>query len=161
MHGKPQSDAEITILLPDGTQKKVKTKQDGRTEVLSDSGRYGAWARYWEPVGGERDGKKYVETRNYATLVLMRNSRRPPHRLRLAFWAEACACYNGQTFRNASRSDVKFRRGSERWLAVRIRRPHCTYPFLRSTAAVSGLFERLNLTDGKWEALPGGPACRE
>ncbi len=58
-HGKPQQQNEVTILLPDGSQKKVKTDESGLTDVLTQSGRYGAWARYWEG-----------ETHNYATLVL-------------------------------------------------------------------------------------------
>ncbi len=68
-HGKPQPDSEVTIILPDGTQKKLKTDGGGLTETLTETGRFGAWARYWEALGGEREGKQYTETRNYATLV--------------------------------------------------------------------------------------------
>jgi len=46
--GKPVADAEITVILPDGKQQKVKTGRDGRTPVLTQTGRYGAWARFWE-----------------------------------------------------------------------------------------------------------------
>jgi hypothetical protein len=53
----------------DGSQKKLTTAADGLTDQLTQPGRYGAWARFWETVGGERDGKAYAETRNYATLV--------------------------------------------------------------------------------------------
>jgi N-acetylneuraminic acid mutarotase len=58
-HGKPQQQNEVTILLPDGSQKKLKTDESGLTDVLTQTGRYGAWARYWEG-----------ETHNYATLVV-------------------------------------------------------------------------------------------
>jgi hypothetical protein len=56
--GKPVADAEITVILPDGKQQKVKTGRDGRTPVLTQTGRYGAWARFWE-----------TDVRHYATLV--------------------------------------------------------------------------------------------
>ena len=57
-HNKPQPNAEITVILPDGTQQRVKTDAMGQTELFSSSGRYGAWARYWETGSGEREGKK-------------------------------------------------------------------------------------------------------
>ncbi|HEY3744146.1 MAG TPA: hypothetical protein VGL53_30080 [Bryobacteraceae bacterium] len=68
-HGKPLPDSEVTVILPNGTQKKLKTDSAGITDILTQTGRYGAWARYWEKIGGERDGKTYAETHNYATLV--------------------------------------------------------------------------------------------
>src|ERR1700743_47931 len=43
-HGQPQPDAEITVILPDGTQKKLTTDKSGQTETLSVTGRFGAWA---------------------------------------------------------------------------------------------------------------------
>jgi hypothetical protein len=160
VHGKPQPDAEITILLPDGTQKTVKTKQDGRTEVFSESGRYGAWARYWEPVGGEREGKKYVETRNYATLVFDAQPAQatasdvaapPASKPALAITATRFAILPEAT---SSFGEVV----SNGWLYVY--GGHIAHTHSYSTESVSGLFERLNLTDGKWEALPGGPGLQ-
>ncbi len=68
-HGKPQPNSEVTIILPDGAQKKLMTDAAGLTDVLTQTGRYGAWARCWEPASGEREGKSYAETRNYATIV--------------------------------------------------------------------------------------------
>lgn len=56
--GKPLPDAEITVILPDGTQQKVMTGADGRTGPFKQTGRYGAWARFWE-----------TSERHYATLV--------------------------------------------------------------------------------------------
>ena len=69
VNGKPKAKAEITIILPDGKHKKVMTDENGQTEALDQTGRYGAWARHWEEKPGERDGQKYTEVRHYATLV--------------------------------------------------------------------------------------------
>ncbi len=57
-HGKPLAKSEVTIILPDATQKKLMTDDAGITDALPQTGRYGAWARSWEG-----------EVRNYATVV--------------------------------------------------------------------------------------------
>jgi hypothetical protein len=67
--GHAQAGAEVTVILPDGSQKKMTTDGDGRTETLAGRGRFGAWARYWESAKGQRDGTPYDEVRHYATLV--------------------------------------------------------------------------------------------
>ncbi|MEQ1945981.1 MAG: DUF4198 domain-containing protein [Bryobacteraceae bacterium] len=67
--GKPLADAEVTVILPDGKMKPVKTDKSGRTEVFAMTGRYGAWVRFFETTPGEREGKKYGEVHHYATLV--------------------------------------------------------------------------------------------
>ena len=69
VRGKPEPNSEITVILPDNSQKKLKTDAMGQTELLTQTGRYGAWGRFWEPSAGERDNKKYEEIRHYATLV--------------------------------------------------------------------------------------------
>jgi len=38
-HGKPQLKTEVTIILPDGAQRKLTTDQAGLTEVLTQTGR--------------------------------------------------------------------------------------------------------------------------
>ena len=68
--GKAVAEAEVTILLPGGTKKAVKTDSTGFTPTFDASGRYGVFARVTEPKGGEHAGKKYDETRYYATLVV-------------------------------------------------------------------------------------------
>ncbi len=69
--GKPASaDQEVTVILPDDSQKLVKTDASGLTPPFLHTGRYGAWARHWENKSGERDGKKYEQIRHYATLVV-------------------------------------------------------------------------------------------
>ncbi len=67
--GRPVADAEVTILKPDGGKTKSKTNVDGLTEAFSEKGRYGAWAKTVIAGAGEHGGKKYDETRHYATLV--------------------------------------------------------------------------------------------
>jgi len=70
--GKPAADAEVTVLLPgDGKEKKaVKTDKEGFTPAFDKPGRYGVFARVTDPTAGEYAGKKYTETRYYATLVV-------------------------------------------------------------------------------------------
>jgi hypothetical protein len=158
VRGKPQPDSEITIILPDGSQKKVKTNQAGQTEVLTSMGRYGAWARYWEPVGGERDGKRFEETRHYATLVFdafsattataaAAEGRQPVGitATRFGTLPEATSSFGGVV--------------SDGWLYVY--GGHIAHTHSYSTDAVSGRFRRLKLADGKtWEELPGGPGLQ-
>jgi hypothetical protein len=59
---------EITVILPDGTRRR-KTNDAGETEVLTETGRFGAWARFWEAGSGEHDGKHYSQVRHYAMVV--------------------------------------------------------------------------------------------
>ena len=68
--GKPVTDAEITVLLPDGTKEKAKTDASGKTKPFAATGRYGAWAKVNEIKSGESDGQKYDEIRHYATVVV-------------------------------------------------------------------------------------------
>jgi uncharacterized GH25 family protein len=68
--GKATADAEVTVILPDGKKEKVKTDHQGMTKEFTGAGRYGAWTRTTEAKSGEHGGKKYEETRHYATLVV-------------------------------------------------------------------------------------------
>jgi hypothetical protein len=131
-HGQPQPDAEITVILPDGTQKKLTTDKSGQTEPLSVTGRYGAWARHWDTVAGDRNGKAYGEIHNYATIVFDAAVTLP----------EATSSFGAVT--------------SDGWLYVYGGHTAVTHSY--STAAVSGRFARLKLADGTaWEQLPAGP----
>ena len=67
--GRPVADADVTVILPDGGQEKVKTGPDGLSPAFAASGRYGAWARYVERVAGEHAGKPYAQVRHYPTIV--------------------------------------------------------------------------------------------
>jgi uncharacterized GH25 family protein len=67
--GKPVADAEVNVMLPDGTKEKAKTDAAGKTKPFTATGRYGAWAKVNEAKAGEFDGQKYDEIRHYATVV--------------------------------------------------------------------------------------------
>lgn len=67
--GKPVFDAEMTVMLPDGTKKAVKSDKEGLTPEFEGSGRFGVVAKLIQDKGGEHAGKKYDELRVYATLV--------------------------------------------------------------------------------------------
>jgi hypothetical protein len=67
--GRPVADADVTVILPDGGQEKVKTGADGLSPAFAASGRYGAWARYVEMLAGEHAGKPYAQVRHYPTVV--------------------------------------------------------------------------------------------
>lgn len=74
-HGKPAAGVEVSVTLPaksgeKGDRKAVKTDKDGFTPAFDGAGRYGAWARVTEAKSGEAAGKKFEETRHYATLVI-------------------------------------------------------------------------------------------
>jgi hypothetical protein len=158
VRGKPQPDSEITIILPDGSQKKVKTNQAGQTDVLTSLGRYGAWARYWEPTGGERDGKRFEETRHYATLVFDAS----PATTAPAAAAEGRQPLGITATRFGTLPEATSSFGgvvSDGWLYVY--GGHIAHTHSYSTHAVSGRFGRLKLADGKtWEELPGGPGLQ-
>ncbi len=67
--GKPLAESEVTVMLPDGTKKAVKTDKDGYTTAFEGAGRYGVYAKRVEAKAGEHAGKKFEEIRSYATLV--------------------------------------------------------------------------------------------
>ena len=67
--GKPLAESEVTVMLPDGAKKAVKTDKDGYTAAFDGAGRYGVVAKRVEAKAGEHGGKKYDEIRSYATLV--------------------------------------------------------------------------------------------
>jgi uncharacterized GH25 family protein len=63
------TNVEINLMKSDDTKAKLTTDAKGLTPPIGEAGRYGAWARFTEAKAGEIDGKKYTETRHYATLV--------------------------------------------------------------------------------------------
>lgn len=68
--GKPAAASEVTVLLPGGGKKAVKTDAEGRTPPFEQLGRYGVYANWFEPKSGEHAGQKYEQVRHYATLVV-------------------------------------------------------------------------------------------
>lgn len=147
--GKPHS-GQITVILPDGSQQMADTDDEGFTEVFTQRGRYGAWARYWEATPGQRGGESYAEVRHYATLVFdagaaaQSSTQSATERVatRFATLPEATSSFGAAV--------------SDGWLYVYGGHVVPTHSY--STEAVSGKFNRLRLADGKtWERLPDGP----
>lgn len=135
--GKPQPDAEVTMILPEGKELKVKTDAQGKTRAFTETGRFGAWARYWETASGERDGKPYGQVRHYATLVFD-------------------ALPSATSFATLPEPSSSFGAAVDKgWLYVY--GGHIVPTHNYSTASVSGKFHRMNLATRQWEALPAGP----
>jgi uncharacterized GH25 family protein len=69
--GKPLAKADVTVLVP-GEMKSaiVATDDAGLTPEFDKPGVYGAQVRRVETKAGDREGKKYEEVRQYATLVV-------------------------------------------------------------------------------------------
>lgn len=71
--GKPAAGAEMRVHPSDGDRDDHKTDANGEIMLpFKAAGVYGFQTRYIEAKGGEHDGKKYVEVRHYASLVLVR-----------------------------------------------------------------------------------------
>jgi hypothetical protein len=148
--GKPHS-GQITVILPDGSQQMADTDDEGWTEVFSQRGRYGAWARYWETTPGQRGGESYAEVRHYATLVFDAGTPASGSTVQSTSGTAAtrvATLPEGTSSFGAAASDG--------WLYVYGGHVVPTHSY--STEAVSGKFNRLRLADGKtWERLPDGP----
>lgn len=138
--GRPLPNADIRVIYPSGEQQTLKTDDAGLTAPLPQSGRFGAWARFWESSPGERDGRKYEELRHYATLVFDAPA---PLFARLP---QAAASFG------AAENDG--------WLYVY--GGHIANTHQYHTGAITGSFHRLRLgsSSPQWEALPGGPALQ-
>ncbi len=154
--GKPVPDAEVTVILPDGHEKLVKTDKSGQTEAFTQSGRYGAWARFWETsAAGERDGKKYTETHHYATLVFDASQNT------VGTASPAGTANSGSNlFATLPQPTASFGAvATDGWLYVYGGHVSPTHNYF--TEAVSGRFDRLRLTgEPVWEELPAGPAAQ-
>ena len=149
--GKALPNSEITVIFPDGTQKVLKTDSSGQTEELKGTGRYAAWARFWETSPGERDGKKYEEVRNYATLVMdapapaSASASPGPAAKRFATLPEATSSFGAVALNG--------------WLYVYGGHIAPTHSY--SSDAVSGRFSRIRLDGpGDWQKLPDGPPAQ-
>lgn len=131
--GRPHADAEMTVIFPDGSQKQVRTDASGLTPAFSETGRYGAWARYWETVS-------VPEQRHYATVVFDVY----PRASQAASMPHAASSFGAVA--------------SDGWLYVYGGHVSPTHTYW--TGAVSARFDRLSLDTGKWESLPAGPALQ-
>ncbi|MBI1357851.1 MAG: hypothetical protein GC160_26235 [Acidobacteria bacterium] len=150
--GKPLGSAEITVLLPDGSSQVLKTGPDGRTQPLTQKGRFGAWARYWEDAPGERDGARYEQVRHYATLVFD-----APSSSVQAAGPETPPAEGVLTLPEPTSSFGAIE--SDGWLYIY--GGHIAPTHVYSTEAVSGRFHRVRLQgEPRWEELPSGPALQ-
>lgn len=140
IQGKPAEGAEVTVLLPDGTEEKMVTAADGTTPALSQWGRFGAWARYWDSTPGQENDKSFDETRHYATIVCDVL----PSTSALPAMPQAVASFGA-----AADGGYLYVYGG-----------HVAPVHQYSTEAVTGAFRRLNLTTRQWEPLPSGPALQ-
>ena len=149
--GKPQPDSEITIVMPNDTQKKVKTDAEGVTEPLVLRGRYGAWARNWLKQPGARDGKAYQEVRRYATIVFDLSD--------IAKAKAPVSSENVAAVGHLPEATSSFGAAIDAgWLYVY--GGHIAPIHDYSKTAVSGAFNRWSVASGKWETLPGGSAVQ-
>jgi hypothetical protein len=179
--GKPKADASVTIILPDGTNRELKTAADGRTPALTQSGRYGAWARDWQDWPGEKEGKAYEQVRRYATLVFDVQGTPP---LAVAATSQPAADAKAAESTHVSASAphaIPAKTPLVRAEPLGVSLPEATSSFGAvaldgwlyvygghiaptheySTAAVSNKFHRLDLYYGrKWIDLPAGPAVQ-
>jgi hypothetical protein len=134
--GKPVPAAEFTLIHPNGKQQIVKTDAEGFAGPFTESGRYGAWARFWENSPGEQEGKPYEQLRHYAMLVFDAHTR-PETALPLP---EKTSSFGAVLH--------------DGWLYVyggHIARTH-SY----SIESVSGKFSRMKIDGSAWEELPSG-----
>lgn len=149
--GKPQPDSEITVLLPDGTSKIVKTDAKGLTESFHQHGRYGAWGRFWEDKESEHEGVVFKQVRHYATLVFDADG---------AAQTSEAATDAPKVFAKMPEPSSSF--GSVTvgdWLYVY--GGHVSPTHVYHTQGVSGNFARVCLTgEPVWENLPSGPGLQ-
>jgi hypothetical protein len=69
--GKAATEKDINVLKPEGEKyEKLKTDAEGFTTPFDAKGRYAVYAPFIETQTGEVNGKKYEESRQYATLVV-------------------------------------------------------------------------------------------
>jgi len=133
----PAAKADVTVLNPDGTSKKVTTDGDGWTPAFTAAGRYGVWARVVEEIPGEHEGKKYEQVRHYPTLVFD-YSIFPP-------LAEAVSSFGAAVVKDH----------------VYVYGGHRAKVHTYDTNAVTGAWRRLSLSQSTdWEDLPSATALQ-
>ncbi|MCC6580695.1 MAG: hypothetical protein IT440_09650 [Phycisphaeraceae bacterium] len=142
--GKPAAGVEVNVLLPDGTKKKPVTDEQGRTPAYDMTGRFGAWTRYFEPLAGKRDDKRYDEVRHYAMLVATVGAPQPVAEA-LKPLPEAVSSFGGVAMDGY----------------LYIYGGHRVQTHQYNINSVSGGFHRIALDSfDRWETLPAGPALQ-
>ncbi|MCW5964999.1 MAG: hypothetical protein KIT83_13245 [Bryobacterales bacterium] len=150
--GKPVTGGEVVVILPDGSESKVKTDGNGETEgEFRERGQYAVWARYWVDAAGEYQGKAYEQVRHYATLVVD-TSGYPAASAARAAAAEVVA-------RMPEASASFGATSADGWLYVYGGHTAPTHVYHKDS--VSGRFHRMRLQgEPAWETLPSGPGLQ-
>lgn len=150
INGNAAPGAEVTLVLPDETQKVVKAGTDGRTEPFAARGRVGAWARFWEDAAGEKAGKPYTQVRHYGMLTF--DTRATAMSAAAALAAPVSAFAHRLPEPTSSFGAAAL----DGWLYVY--GGHVVRTHAYSTDSMSGRFSRIRLDGtGAWERLPDGP----
>lgn len=152
--GKPVTDSEVVVILPDGSESKVKTDANGETEgEFRERGQYAVWARYWEDGKGEHGGKTYEQVRHYATLVV--DTTAMP-----AASAAAGAGSPAEVIARMPEASASFgAAAADGWLYVYGGHTAPTHVYHKDS--VSGRFHRMRMQgEPSWEALASGPGLQ-
>lgn len=152
--GRPVADAEVILVRADGSQKTLKTDEDGLTPPIGSVGRHGAWARHWIDERGQLDGQDYAQVRLYATLVFDL----PGERLSAPGSASESLPKAQPAGRLPEASSSLGSVVDGEWLYVYGGHVVPTHDYARDS--VSGAFHRRHLKTGVWETLPPGPAVQ-
>lgn len=135
VRGEARGGSEITVVQPDGKEVRVKTNEEGVAGPFTQSGRYAVWARYWENVAGEHEGKAYEQVRHYGMLVVDSYAKpAEPTRLPEATSSFGAALEGGKIY---------------------VYGGHIARTHRYDRNSVSGAFHRYDVARGDWEKLPG------
>jgi hypothetical protein len=171
LDGKPVAKAKTTVIKPDGKERNVTTDADGKTEAFPQTGRFGVWARCVEPIAGTLDGKEFVETRHYPTLVVdlgstdatpaqAAASKLPGGEVANAKTDVALASVDAKKYPKLPEATSSFG-GVEVDGYLYVYGGHTAATHHYDTSAVSGKFNRLKLDGGTmWEPLESGPGLQ-
>lgn len=152
--GRPVASGEIVVLLPDGTEERVKTNADGIADAtFTDLGRYGAWGRLWETAAGTHQGEAYEEIRHYATLVVDVGGPAPTE-------GQGAALAPVSQYAKMPEASSSFGAAvADGWLYLY--GGHVAQTHSYSKESVSGAFHRMKLDKpDAWEMLPAGPGLQ-
>ncbi len=140
VRGVAKPDAEITVVMPDGKEQRVKTNSQGIAGPFRQPGRYAVWARHWEDASGEDEGVAYEQVRHYGMLVVdsLANSKE------ISKLPEPASSFGAVTA-----GDNVYVYGG-----------HIARTHQYSVKSVSGQFSAWNATSRTWKQLPGGPGLQ-
>jgi N-acetylneuraminic acid mutarotase/uncharacterized GH25 family protein len=142
--GKPVAKSEVAAITPKGNEKSVTDESGDFALNCTEPGLYGLRAKHVEAKAGEAEGKKYDETRHYATLVF---EVKAPSKSASAFPALP---QGFSSFGAASLDGYVYVYGG-----------HIGKSHSYSTETVTGKFRRINVaTPSQWEELGEGTSIQ-